>query len=135
MTCASHTLRRVIAPAGRSGVRTLALCVLLATPAAANSRLKAIADFESVRGHFLARYGVVVGLDGTGDSLRNSAFAEESLGTMPRRLGVGMCGLDLETKKVAPAIVPAAGAPISWTVGIGSADAALRKILKAREVA
>lgn len=113
MISAPHTLRRVIAPAWRSGLRALVLCGLLATPAGANSRLKDIADFEGVRDNLLVGYGLVVGLDGTGDSLRNSAFTEESLKAMLERLGVSTRGLDLKTKNVAAVMVTATLPPFA----------------------
>ena len=42
--------------------------------AAAAPRIKDIADFEGIRDNLLVGYGLVVGLNGTGDSLRNSPF-------------------------------------------------------------
>lgn len=113
MTCASLSLRRVLAPAWWSGLRALALCVLLAVPAGANSRLKDIADFEGVRDNLLVGYGLVVGLDGTGDSLRNSGFTEESLKAMLERLGVSTRGVDLKTKNVAAVMVTATLPPFA----------------------
>ena len=47
--------------------------------AAAASRIKDIADFEGVRDNMLVGYGLVVGLNGTGDTLSNSAFTQQSL--------------------------------------------------------
>jgi flagellar P-ring protein precursor FlgI len=103
----------VIAPARRSGLCALVLCVLLAPPASADSRLKDIADFEGVRDNLLVGYGLVVGLDGTGDSLRNSAFTEESLKAMLERLGVSTRGADLKTKNVAAVMVTATLPPFA----------------------
>ena len=60
----------------------------LCQPAAAASRVKDIADFEGVRTNMLVGYGLVVGLNGTGDTLRNSMFTQESLVAMLERLGV-----------------------------------------------
>lgn len=42
-------------------------------------RLKDLATFEGVRGNDLVGYGLVVGLDGTGDGLRNSPFTEDMM--------------------------------------------------------
>lgn len=52
-------------------------------------RIKDIVSFEGVRENQLVGYGLVVGLNGTGDSLRNSAFTRESIEGMLSRLGVG----------------------------------------------
>ncbi|CAA7620237.1 flagellar basal body P-ring protein [Candidatus Terasakiella magnetica] len=54
------------------------------------SRIKDIADFEGVRDNMLVGYGIVVGLNGTGDSLTNAPFTKESLVGMLERLGVNI---------------------------------------------
>ncbi|ARJ67013.1 flagellar biosynthesis protein FlgA [Magnetospirillum sp. ME-1] len=54
------------------------------------SRIKDIADFEGVRDNMLVGYGLVVGLNGTGDSLTNAPFTKESLTGMLERLGVNI---------------------------------------------
>ncbi|MBF0324010.1 flagellar basal body P-ring protein FlgI [Magnetospirillum moscoviense] len=54
------------------------------------SRIKDIADFEGVRENMLVGYGIVVGLNGTGDDLTNSPFTKESLVGMLERLGVNI---------------------------------------------
>jgi flagellar P-ring protein precursor FlgI len=58
--------------------------------ARAASRIKDIADFEGVRENLLVGYGLVVGLNGTGDSLRNSPFTLQSLQAMLERMGVNI---------------------------------------------
>lgn len=70
----------------------LALAVLLALPnsAHAGSRIKDIADFEGIRDNMLVGYGLVVGLDGTGDSLTNAPFTRQSLQAMLERFGVNI---------------------------------------------
>ena len=45
---------------------------LVGGPAAAKSRIKDIVEFEGVRENMLVGYGLVVGLNGTGDALRNA---------------------------------------------------------------
>ena len=71
---------------------TFALGLLLVLPsftqAHAASRLKDVVDFEGVRDNMLIGYGLVVGLNGTGDSLTNSPFTETSLVGMLERLGL-----------------------------------------------
>jgi flagellar P-ring protein FlgI len=91
----------------------LALAASVAMPAAANSRIKDITDFEGVRDNPLVGYGLVVGLNGSGDSLRNSAFTAESLQAMLERLGVSTRGQDLKTKNVAAVMVTATLPPFA----------------------
>ena len=113
MHCALPACHRVLGLTTGLAVGALWLCLLLASPALANSRLKDIADFEGVRDNLLVGYGLVVGLNGTGDSLRNAAFTEESLKAMLERLGVSTRGLDLTTKNVAAVMVTATLPPFA----------------------
>ncbi len=76
-------------------------------PALAQSRIKDIAEFESVRGNMLIGYGLVVGLNGSGDKLENSMFTRESLIGMLERLGVNSRSDALKTKNVAAVMVTA----------------------------
>ena len=57
----------------------LALAVFFAAHAAAATpiRIKDLVEFDGVRGNDLIGYGLVVGLNGTGDGIRNSPFTEE----------------------------------------------------------
>ncbi|WP_159718424.1 flagellar basal body P-ring protein FlgI [Geminicoccus flavidas] len=80
---------------------------------AAQSRIKDVADFEGVRDNVLVGYGLVVGLNSTGDSLRNSAFTQESLTAMLDRLGVATRGGKLNTKNVAAVMVTATLPPFA----------------------
>ena len=80
----------------------------VAAPAAiASPRIKDIADFEGVRENQLVGYGLVVGLAGTGDSLRNSPFTRQSLAAMLERLGVNAQNGNLNTRNVAAVMVTA----------------------------
>lgn len=80
----------------------------IAAPAAwAGPRIKDIADFEGVRENQLVGYGLVVGLAGTGDSLRNSPFTRQSLASMLERLGVNASNGNLNTRNVAAVMVTA----------------------------
>jgi flagellar P-ring protein FlgI len=89
--------------AGRRGVLLAASAfatlvpLLSPTGASADVRIKDIAFFEGVRENQLVGYGLVVGLSGTGDSLRNSPFTERSIEGMLERLGMG--GLSQETMR------------------------------------
>lgn len=76
-------------------------------PAHANSRIKDIIDFEGVRDNLLVGYGLVVGLNGTGDDLTNSAFTRQSLVGMLERLGINTRDVTLKTKNVAAVMVTA----------------------------
>jgi flagellar P-ring protein precursor FlgI len=77
------------------------------------SRIKDIADFEGVRDNMLVGYGLVVGLNGTGDSLTNAPFTKESLTGMLERLGVnirdktGAISSQLTPKNVAAVMITA----------------------------
>lgn len=72
---------------------------------AKTSRIKDIVDIEGVRDNQLVGYGLVVGLNGTGDSLGNSPFTEQSLVAMLERLGVSVRGQNLNTGNVAAVMV------------------------------
>jgi flagellar P-ring protein precursor FlgI len=84
-----------------------AAVVLAAQPAAARSRIKDIVSFEGVRENQLVGYGLVVGLAGTGDSLRNAPFTKQSLESMLERMGVQTRGAAVDTKNVAAVMVTA----------------------------
>src|SRR5258705_12233952 len=80
---------------------------LLAGPGYAKSRIKDIVEFEGVRENQLVGYGIVVGLNGTGDALRNAPFTKQSLEAMLERLGVNVRDANLNTKNVAAVMVTA----------------------------
>jgi flagellar P-ring protein FlgI len=84
-----------------------------AGPATATVRIKDIASFEGVRENMLVGYGLVVGLNGTGDSLRNANFTQESLVAMLERLGVSTRGRNLNTRNVAAVMVTATLPPFA----------------------
>ncbi|MEO0636893.1 MAG: flagellar basal body P-ring protein FlgI, partial [Pseudomonadota bacterium] len=81
--------------------------------AQAASRIKDIVDVEGVRENQLIGYGLVVGLNGTGDSLGNSPFTLQSLQAMLERLGVNTRGENLRTANVAAVVVTANLPPFS----------------------
>jgi flagellar P-ring protein FlgI len=83
----------------------------LAGPALAGSRIKDIVEFEGVRPNALVGYGLVVGLNNTGDSLQNAPFTKQAIQSMMERLGVNThdptaSGL-INTKNVAAVMVTA----------------------------
>ncbi len=95
------------------GLAFLILPLSMSAPAQAASRLKDIVDFEGVRDNMLIGYGLVVGLNGSGDSLTNSPFTEASLIGMLERLGVNTRGSTMKTKNVAAVMVTATLPPFS----------------------
>ena len=78
-----------------------------AAPASALSRIKDLATVEGVRQNQLVGYGLVVGLNGTGDTLNNAPFTKQSLQAMLERLGVNTRGANLRTANVAAVMVTA----------------------------
>jgi flagellar P-ring protein precursor FlgI len=89
------------------GAFALAALALDAEPAAAQVRIKDVASFEGVRDNMLVGYGLVVGLNGSGDNISNSAFTEQSMIGMLERLGVSIRGKKFKPKNVAAVMVTA----------------------------
>lgn len=85
--------------------------------AAAPIRLKDLVEFDGVRGNDLVGYGLVVGLNGTGDGLRNSPFTEEILSNMLERLGVNVTGEQFRPRNVAAVFVTGVLPPFARTGG------------------
>jgi len=83
----------------------LACCVPVG--AGATSRIKDLANIEGVRQNQLIGYGLVVGLNGTGDTLNNIPFTKQSLQAMLERLGVNVRGQTMRTGNVAAVMVTA----------------------------
>ncbi|MRH21059.1 flagellar basal body P-ring protein FlgI [Rhodovulum strictum] len=113
---------------------TLLLALFLAFPAFASQiRIKDLVEFDGVRGNDLVGYGLVVGLNGTGDGIRNAPFTEEIMSSILERLGVNVTGEQFRPKNVAAVFVTAdlppfarAGSPIDVTVSaIGDAKSLL----------
>ena len=98
--------------------RLLALLLLLPSLAFASPvRLKDLVEFDGVRGNDLVGYGLVVGLNGTGDGLRNSPFTEEMLSTLLERLGVNVTGEQFSPKNVAAVFVTSTLPPFARSGG------------------
>ncbi len=107
----------------RSISRTAATALLIALPVffpatganAAASRIKDIVNFEGVRDNMLVGYGLVVGLNGTGDSLTNAPFTARSLIGMLQRLGINSSGdfSTIKTKNIAAVMVTATLPPFA----------------------
>ncbi|WP_338110273.1 flagellar basal body P-ring protein FlgI [Rhizobium quercicola] len=92
--------------------------------ASAAARIKDVASLQSGRDNQLIGYGLVVGLQGTGDSLRSSPFTEQSLRAMLQNLGISTQGGESRSKNIAAVLVTAnlppfasPGSRIDVTVG------------------
>lgn len=116
------------------GVRFMLAVILFPAMVSAGSvRLKDLVEFDGVRGNDLLGYGLVVGLNGTGDGLRNSPFTEEIMSNILERLGVNVTGEDFRPRNVAAVLVTAdlppfsrVGSQIDVTVSaIGDSDSLL----------
>ncbi len=88
-------------------VLSLVVLVWLGVQPASAARIKDIVAFEGIRENILIGYGLVVGLDGTGDRLRNNRFTEESLVSFLERQGVNTRGTELRSRNVAAVTVTA----------------------------
>lgn len=107
-------------------IRILLACLacVLALPAmSAPVRIKDLVEFDGVRGNDLVGYGLVVGLNGTGDGIRNAPFTEEIMSNILERLGVNVTGEQFRPRNVAAVFVTAelppfarAGSQIDVTV-------------------
>jgi flagellar P-ring protein precursor FlgI len=86
---------------------TAAVLMLSPIQAFAFSRVKDLVDVEGVRDNMLIGYGLVVGLNGSGDSLRNAPFTQLSIETMLERMGVNTHGQQMQTKNTAAVMVTA----------------------------
>ncbi len=80
---------------------------------AKTSRIKDIVNIEGVRDNQLVGYGLIVGLNGTGDGLNNSPFTKQSLIAMLERLGVNIRGQNVNTGNVAAVMVTATLPPFT----------------------
>ncbi|GAB1716682.1 MAG: flagellar P-ring protein [Nitrobacter sp.] len=91
----------------RIAVATLVALAPLGAPAPAHatSRIKDLANIEGVRQNQLIGYGLVVGLNGTGDTLNNIPFTKQSLQAMLERMGVNIRGATIRTGNVAAVMV------------------------------
>lgn len=91
------------------------MAILTPAPVLANpvTRIKDIVDVQNVRPNQLVGYGLVVGLQGTGDRIRNIPFTEETLQAMLERMGVNIRGTQMLTQNVAAVSVTATMPPFA----------------------
>ncbi len=92
-------------------------CALLAADPAAATRIKDITSVQGVRENQLIGYGLIVGLQGTGDTLRNAPYTEQALQSMLDRMGINVDGAPLRARNVAAVTVTA---EMPAFVGVGS---------------
>jgi flagellar P-ring protein precursor FlgI len=79
----------------------------LASGLHAQTRIKDITAVQGVRPNQLVGYGLVVGLNGTGDSLRNSPFTAQSFQSMLDQMGINVRGANPQTRNIAAVLVTA----------------------------
>ena len=97
----------------RNAIKSAVFCLIAALSifncgeAFATSRIKDIADFEGVRDNQLIGYGLVVGLNGTGDNIKSVDFTKESLISMLDKIGINAREGQLKAKNVAAVMVTA----------------------------
>lgn len=97
----------------RNAIKSAVFCLIAALSifncgeAFATSRIKDIADFEGVRDNQLIGYGLVVGLNGTGDNIKSVDFTKESLISMLDKIGINARDGQLKAKNVAAVMVTA----------------------------
>lgn len=102
-------------PLPLAAVGMVVLSLFFGGEAHSASRLKDVVNFEGVRDNVLVGYGLVVGLNGTGDTLTNSPFTERSLIGMLERLGINENGdfSTIKTKNIAAVMVTATLPPFT----------------------
>ncbi len=91
----------------RAALAALVVLTCAVSTATATSRIKDLANIEGIRQNQLIGYGLVVGLNGTGDTLNNTPFTKQSLQGMLERLGVNIRGQQIRTGNVAAVMVTA----------------------------
>ncbi len=97
----------------RNAIKSAVFCLIAALSifncgeAFATSRIKDIADFEGVRDNQLIGYGLVVGLNGTGDNIKSVDFTKESLISMLDKIGINARDGQLKANNVAAVMVTA----------------------------
>ncbi|MBM9537408.1 flagellar basal body P-ring protein FlgI [Desulfobulbus alkaliphilus] len=91
-------------------VSVFLLFFLVLCPFAHATRIKDLADIEGVRDNHLIGYGLVIGLNGTGDDIRRSVFTRQAVINMTKRVGMSLTPdllRQLRTRNVATVIVTA----------------------------
>ncbi|MFV2002413.1 MAG: flagellar basal body P-ring protein FlgI [Paracoccaceae bacterium] len=97
----------------RVWIAILVLLLSIGTAGAGKIRIKDLVEFDGVRGNDLVGYGLVVGLNGSGDGIRNAPFTEEIMSNILERLGVNVTGEQFRPKNVAAVFVTATLPPFA----------------------
>jgi len=106
-TTVTPSVKKAFVQAAAGSLLGLFLAAAVFGAANASSRIKDIVQFEGVRENMLVGYGLVVGLNGTGDTLVDGQFTKQSLKAMLNRLGVKPTDAGLDSKNVAAVMVTA----------------------------
>ena len=112
-TTVTPSMKKVFPQAAAGSLLGLFLAAAVFGAANASSRIKDIVQFEGVRENMLVGYGLVVGLNGTGDTLVDGQFTKQSLKSMLNRLGVKPTDAGLDSKNVAAVMVTAVLPPFA----------------------
>lgn len=92
----------------------LLLCLAMLLPGAHAERIKDLASIQGIRNNQLSGYGIVVGLDGTGDQTAQTPFTVQSIASMLTQMGVNLPpGQQLQLKNVAAVVVTAVLPPFA----------------------
>jgi flagellar P-ring protein precursor FlgI len=106
-------LGRCVAAVGAGALVALVALATLALPAQA-MRIKEVASVQGVRSNALTGYGLVVGLDGTGDQTTQTPFTTQSIQAMLQQMGVTVPpGAAMQLRNVAAVIVTATLPPFA----------------------
>ena len=96
-----------------TGIFCLAMSALVILPASAD-RIRDLTTVQGVRDNALIGYGLVVGLDGTGDQTTQTPFTTQTLTNMLSQLGITVpAGTNMQLKNVAAVMVTAKMPPFS----------------------
>ena len=112
-TTVTPSMKKAFLQAVSTALLSLFLAAAVLGAANASSRIKDIVQFEGVRENMLVGYGLVVGLNGTGDTLVDGQFTKQSLKAMLNRLGVKPTDAGLDSKNVAAVMVTAVLPPFA----------------------
>ena len=112
-TTVTPSMKKAFLQAVAAALLSLFLAGAVLGAANASSRIKDIVQFEGVRENMLVGYGLVVGLNGTGDTLVDGQFTKQSLKSMLNRLGVKPTDAGLDSKNVAAVMVTAVLPPFA----------------------
>jgi flagellar P-ring protein precursor FlgI len=95
-------------------IALLLLAIVLWPAPAVAARIKEVASVAGVRSNQLTGYGLVVGLDGTGDQTTQTPFTAQSLQAMLQQLGVTVpAGANMQLRNVAAVMVTASLPPFA----------------------